>query len=212
MSPRPSHSRLSSPAATCLAALLGALAPASAADFTDDVLPIFEEKCFRCHGNGKSKGAVNLDPEHMARIIGEPGSGRAIAAGNATESRLYEVVANHDDDAFMPPPGKGEPLTSRELRTLRAWIESGAPLDEEDGAPDQPAAISPRGELAGEWTNHDGKTIRATLLRVVDDKAVLRLQNGRVYHYPVAQLDDESRRRVEAFAEGKEATRGGDDP
>lgn len=193
--------------------LAAGLVPAAAADFEKDVLPVFRAKCHSCHGDGKSKGAVNLDPEHMHRIIGEAGSGRAIAAGSADESRLFEVVANRDDDAFMPPPGKGEPLTRAELRELKAWIDGGAKLGTDSGGPDgeKPSESRPGGgrlggaanarqPVTGDWTNREGRTITATLTGIEGDKAVLRLPNGRVHRYPIDQFDEPSRAKVLEFA------------
>ena len=44
-----------------------------------------------------------------------------------------------------------------------------------------------------EWTNTEGKTITATLLRVEDDVALLKMANGQVYRYPINKLSDQSK-------------------
>ena len=59
-------------------------------------------------------------------------------------------------------------------------------MDEKESGLPEPA--QPR-----EWTNTEGKTITATLLRVEGDVALLKLANGQVYRYPIANLSEESK-------------------
>lgn len=61
-----------------------------------------------------------------------------------------------------------------------------------------PAATAPPKEEA--WTNREGRTIRATLLRVEGETAVLRLPDGREVPYPLAQLSPESQSRAREVA------------
>ncbi len=44
-----------------------------------------------------------------------------------------------------------------------------------------------------EWINTEGKSITATLIRVEGDVALLKMANGQVYRYPVANLSEESK-------------------
>jgi pyruvate/2-oxoglutarate dehydrogenase complex dihydrolipoamide acyltransferase (E2) component len=60
-------------------------------------------------------------------------------------------------------------------------------VDSSMGKPDK-ATPNPR-----EWTNREGKAITATLMGVEGDVAVLRLESGKIYRYPIANLSDESR-------------------
>jgi len=80
----------------------------------------------------------------------------------------------------MPPEGKGRPMSTGEIAKLKEWIESGAAIG--DGAPameegDKPVeGLAKRPDpIAGDWTNTSGKTIKATLVRVEGDKAILRM-------------------------------------
>jgi hypothetical protein len=118
---------------------LGALliaAPASAADFKTDILPMLESKCMGCHRapyktstgrTKKPKGKLRLDnPEEIAKGGSE---GDAVVAKDAAKSLVYtRVTLDKDHDDFMPPQGEGkpEPLTAAELTALKAWIEAGA--------------------------------------------------------------------------------------
>jgi len=49
-------------------------------------------------------------------------------------------------------------------------------------------------------TSKAGKKINATLVGVKGDKAVLKISNGWIYRYPIADLNTESQKRVREFA------------
>ncbi len=53
---------------------------------------------------------------------------------------------------------------------------------------------------AGSLTSKSGKKIKATLVGVKGDKAVLRISNGWIYRHPISDLDAESQKRVREFA------------
>jgi len=175
--------------------------PALALDFESDILPIFESKCARCHMEGSSKGGVALDLDRIGREIG---AGKAIVPGDVEGSELHEMVSLPEDDGDkMPPQGKGRPLSDREMEKLREWIESGAVVGNEEPAMEEkkPEGLPERPDpIEGDWTNTSGKTIRATLVRVDGDAAILRM-GGKDYPYPVSQLNAEGQKIVRKFAE-----------
>ena len=49
-----------------------------------------------------------------------------IAQGDLEDSLVWERITTDDDDERMPPPGKVEPLTAKQIATLKTWIEQGA--------------------------------------------------------------------------------------
>ena len=102
------------------------LPPASVqtVDYARDILPIFEAKCFRCHGPEKPKSRFRLDDREAALKGGS--HGEAFTPGDSANSPLIHNVAGLDDDMLMPPEGKGERLKSEEIALLRAWIDQGA--------------------------------------------------------------------------------------
>ncbi|MFN0068059.1 MAG: DUF1549 domain-containing protein [Limisphaerales bacterium] len=103
---------------------LSRLPPAAArpVDFAADIRPIFEAKCFSCHGPEKQKSGFRLDVKSAALAGGE--HGRAIVPGRSAESPLIHFTARLVADMEMPP--KGEPLSAEEIGLLRAWIDQGA--------------------------------------------------------------------------------------
>src|SRR5205823_6206680 len=95
------------------AADLAKLPPAVARviDFKKDVQPIFAKACLSCHGPAKQKSGLRLDEAAAALKGGD--SGPVIKPGEATQSRLLQVVAGLDAEVKMPSEGKS--LTRDEI-------------------------------------------------------------------------------------------------
>lgn len=92
-------------------------------NYTKDILPIFEEKCFRCHGPEKPKSGFRLDNRQSALNSGDYAPN--IFAGMSADSPLIHFVARLVPDMGMPPPDKGDPVRPHEIALLRAWIDQG---------------------------------------------------------------------------------------
>lgn len=189
---------------TCVTFLTSCLTSFSfAIEFEADILPIFKSKCAKCHLEGNSKGGVALDLDKVAKEIG---AGKAIVPSDIEKSDLFEVVSLPDDDGDkMPPEGKGRPMSTGEIAKLKEWIESGAAVG--DGAPTMEEEEKPGEGLAkrpnpidGDWTNTAGKRIKATLVRVEGNNAILRM-GTKDYPYPISNLTAESQKIIRDFAE-----------
>ena len=108
---------------------LAAVVPAAEVDFKRDVQPVFAEKCYSCHGSEKQKGGLRLDRRKDALQGGD--SGKVILPGKASESILIRNISGIDADNVMPPKGKGEPVSEKQVALLRAWIDAGAAWPED---------------------------------------------------------------------------------
>ncbi len=180
--------------------LLIAVYPASALEYEKDIMPIFEKKCFECHSNKaeKTKGGLRLDDP--AHFLGRFEKDDLVQPGQPKMSGLYySLTRPRFDKGAMPPEKKGDQLTEKEVELIRDWIAEGAPINgtrgkrgkpqEEDASPAKSMPPIPKEKA---WTNRDGKTIRATLLKIEGNIAVLRMKGGAVYRYPITQLSDQS--------------------
>ena len=175
---------------------------AHALDYERDVMPIFEKKCADSHSraSGQPKGGLILDdPKHL---LGRFGKNSLVIPGDWDASYLFITLYRPEgDEDAMPPKGKGERLTPDEVTLVQQWITEGAPILGERGArgtmPEETGKMTTEEKAPApaprQWTNREGKTITATLLGVEGEFAVLRLANGSVHRYPVANLSDESR-------------------
>ncbi len=86
-------------------------------DFTRGVDPIFERKCYVCHGLDNAMNGYSLWRRKEAMRGGHSGIA-AIVEGDSAGSRLIQLVAGFEENLVMPPAG-GK-LTDEEIGTLRA--------------------------------------------------------------------------------------------
>ncbi len=103
-------------------------------DFLVDIRPLFETRCYSCHGGEKQKSGLRLDRKEDA-LRGGDNDPRDIRPGRSAESPLIHLVAGLLPDTVMPP--KGERLSPEQIGLLRAWIDQGAVWPE---SADHPAA------------------------------------------------------------------------
>jgi hypothetical protein len=76
------------------------------------VLPILQENCYDCHGDGSSKGGVALDElTTRQHLLGNP--------------EFWLKVLRNTRSRIMPPPGKAVPTEFEQL-ALEEWIKTGA--------------------------------------------------------------------------------------
>src|SRR5262249_9630793 len=85
----------------------------------EDIRPLLEMKCFRCHGEKSHKG--ELDLRSMAGVLKGGESGDVVVPSKPNESLLFEKVR----DGAMPP-GKKDKLGEAEVESIRRWIADGA--------------------------------------------------------------------------------------
>ncbi len=91
-------------------------------NFEKDVFPIFEKRCFACHGEAQQMGELRLDTKSLAMKGGAGGA--AITRGKGSASSLVQRIAHVE--GVNPMPMGGEKLAGREIALIRAWIDQGA--------------------------------------------------------------------------------------
>lgn len=103
-----------------------------AVDFAEEIQPLFEKHCTRCHGEEKQKSGLRLDSPTAIRQGGDSGE-PLFVAGHHKESHLYKVVSREDPDEAMPPKEK-DVLSAEEIALIGRWIDEGAKLPGKAGA------------------------------------------------------------------------------
>ena len=110
-----------------LAASLLLLVPVGSAsaqvDFEQNVKPIFQKHCVRCHGPENQKAGLRLDT--AATALAGNDAGKVIVPGKAADSRLVKALAGAKDVPTMPPPARPR-MQPDEIATIRRWIDAGA--------------------------------------------------------------------------------------
>ena len=97
--------------------------------YLSSVKPLFQSRCFACHGVLKQEANLRLDT--VASMLAGGDNGEAIQPNNATKSLLVQRVSAKEDSMRMPP--EGEPLLPAQIDAIKAWLGEGAkcPPDEE---------------------------------------------------------------------------------
>jgi hypothetical protein len=90
-------------------------------DFVQDIQPLFEAACIKCHAKGKDKGGFSLETRETFLKGGETEAGAIV--GKSAESYIVELVAGLEPDSIMPK--KGTKWTPEQVGLLRAWIDQG---------------------------------------------------------------------------------------
>ncbi len=107
-----------------LSAAESELSPEDIAFFESKIRPLLIDNCYKCHSadSEKVRGGVLLDSQPGMLRGGD--SGPAIVPGDASQSRLIQMIERHPGYEAMPPKSK---LERSEIDTLIAWIDRGAP-------------------------------------------------------------------------------------
>jgi|SRR5450432_49537 len=92
--------------------------------FSQQVKPILNRKCTKCHGEDDSRSGLRVDSREALLCGGKRGP--AITLGKPDDSLLIQSV-RQTGDLKMPRRGK---LTPEEVQALADWIKDGAPWPE----------------------------------------------------------------------------------
>lgn len=112
--------------------------------YTGIVKPIFERRCYSCHGAERQRGRYRMDEYDL--LVKGGNEGEAIVPGDSAASNVViRIELPEEDDKRMPPDGR-KGLEDYELVLVKWWIDEGA---SEDAMPaDLPATDEVRAALA----------------------------------------------------------------
>src|SRR5438874_5701560 len=90
--------------------------------YLKEIRPILAQHCFRCHGPDEAarKGKLRLDLQPQA--FAARGGKHVIAPGRPAGSLVWERVTAADNGEWMPPAEAAQPLTDKQIATLKSWI------------------------------------------------------------------------------------------
>ncbi len=175
------------------------LSSAEAVDYQEEIRPILNKKCFKCHTGPKAKGGLRMDSlDDFAKRIG--GDDPLIIPGDPGKS-ILSIKAGlpaSDGEAMPPPPARergAEPMTAAELTLVRQWITEGAKLEPGDAsatptaAPTTPApGAAPMVAELHDWSNTGGGSLKASFVAMNGANVTLRREDGTQFDYPLANL------------------------
>lgn len=101
--------------------------------FRQEVKPILEQNCFKCHGGIDDKGHPRvrggLQLISRAGLMKGGAHGAAYNEADPAKSIILEAISYENEDLQMPPRGK---LADDERAKIAKWLEMGAPWTPED--------------------------------------------------------------------------------
>jgi hypothetical protein len=157
-------------------------------DFNRHIKPIFAKHCYECHSVSKKKEKAGFVFDDVKRLANDVGPGRIIVPKSVDESDLIPVVLGSNGKKMMPPEGN-DPLSTKEVETLKKWIEEGANLPGIDIAKKMADEKASRPKSLMNWTNTKGQVIRATFEGMEGETVLLKTEDGKFYKYPLANLN-----------------------
>lgn len=97
-------------------------------DFAREILPLFSNSCFECHGPdaNERKAGLRLD-DHQGALAELKSGERAVVPKDIDASELIRRLLSEDPDEQMPPPDSGKKrLNAEQIALVKQWIEEGA--------------------------------------------------------------------------------------
>jgi len=86
--------------------------------FSQDLVPIFEEFCIKCHGGEETEKGLDMKT-HTALLAGSE-RGAVIVPGDADGSRLAQLILNGK------MPKRGPKPSAEQIQLIINWINAGA--------------------------------------------------------------------------------------
>ncbi len=159
-----------------------------AAIYADVVKPIFETRCYSCHGAKKQKGKLRMDSPEALLKGGK--NGEVIIPEEPGESEMIQrLLLPLGDEHHMPPKGKPK-LTKDQIALLHWWIAGGASFDKKVKDLAQAEKIKPvlaALERAPQEETKATPIVPESAVAAADPRAIEALRNKGVIVVPVAQ-------------------------
>lgn len=93
-------------------------------DYNKHILPIFTGKCFVCHSGNVTEGKYDMSTHEKVLKGGKKRGEKVVVPGKSADSFLF-LSCSRQTKPIMPPKSE-EPLNSKEVSYIKAWIDQGA--------------------------------------------------------------------------------------
>jgi uncharacterized membrane protein len=155
--------------------------------YGDLIQPLFQAKCYSCHGPKRQKGGLRLDQPALLMKGGKDGA--IVVPGKDTESEIIKrLKLPEENDHHMPPREKTQ-VNEKEIRLLQWWIQEGADFTRK--IRDLPQPDNFKATLASFQTDTGTKKpislIPLAPVESADEKAMQKLRDRGAVVIPVSQ-------------------------
>ncbi len=123
-----------------LAVLMAGASGAQAAEvsgalfFEQQVQPILQQNCLKCHGNDPERIRAGLRLNSRLGLTRGGDRGSVIDFDRPEHSLLLNMISYRDEHHQMPPAGK---LSEAQIEILTRWVKIGIPWDSRKHEPEQ---------------------------------------------------------------------------
>jgi uncharacterized membrane protein len=95
--------------------------------FSQDVRPIIDRNCIECHqAGGAGHEASGFNMETYEGLMKGTNFGPMIIARDAEGSNMLVLMEGRADPSISMPHGQQDQISTKDLRTIRSWIDQGA--------------------------------------------------------------------------------------
>jgi uncharacterized membrane protein len=155
--------------------------------YADVISPVFQEKCYLCHGKTKQKGKLRLDDSISIMKGGKDGV--VIIPNKSGESELIKrIMLPTEVEHHMAPKEKPQ-VSDNEITLLKWWIDNGASFSKKVKQVQQPEKIK-SALLSLQNASQEKKVdldVPQTPVEKADESAIQKLKDSGVVVIPVAQ-------------------------
>lgn len=82
--------------------------------YTNTILPILRDNCYRCHAGNQAVAPFNLDSYTDASQV-------------ALSGLMYKAITHANEPGIVPMPKDADKLSDCNIAKIKVWIDDGAP-------------------------------------------------------------------------------------
>ena len=98
-----------------------------AVSFSQDVKPILDQNCIRCHqAGGEGEVASGFNMSTYDGLMKGARFGPMIIAGDVEGSNMLVLMEGRADPSISMPHGQEETISKQDIQTIKLWIKQGA--------------------------------------------------------------------------------------
>ena len=114
--------------ASCLFPLvMAACGGEPAISFSQDVQPIINKHCVQCHqSGGLGETTSGFDLTSYKGLMKGTSAGPMVIAGDIEGSNMLVLMEGRADPSISMPHGQNDPVSKKDIQTIKTWIGQGA--------------------------------------------------------------------------------------
>ena len=108
--------------------MAGGCATQSVVSYQNDIVPILNGKCLRCHKEPDGMGYVQsgLNVETYEALLQGTMFGTVIIPGDSKRSIINKLIEGRAGELMRMPHGDAKKLTAVEVEQIKLWVDQGA--------------------------------------------------------------------------------------